>query len=308
MSKVYADIKTEIGSKIQKSDPTYKTNVIADIVNRNYELLWNNFIWPEICVVDEEVTVTSGSPYVYLPKRCGEILVITQRESNIVLSPQTYQTFQQRYLGSITSSGYSVTYHPAGEFGVKSQPSAASQLVFVSSSASDTSQYIRIWGIVGNEELSEKVLLSGTGTSTSVNSYTEVNRLSKDSTTAGTITVTDGTNTIATISPTETESRYKRIRLYAVPSSAFTVYLTYKRRFKKLVNNEDTLEIPIEPVLIKLCYSDCLNDRKKFSEARMIKQEATGDLNATMNAHAILPDGVTQTFPQVEKLPDDMVI
>ena len=298
---IFTTLKTEIGNKIQKSDSTYLAKIGA-FLNRRYETLWNMYPWTPLVIIDEVVTTTAGQSALYLPKYVGQIICLTQRSTNAIILPTSPYVFQRQYLDTITEASDPIAYVYAGESAVKAQPSAASTITVQSSSTSDITQKVRIWGKVSGEEISELVSLSGTTAVAGTNSYTSISRVSKDAVTAGYVTVKASTTTLATISPRETASTYTKINLYKTSATALSVYLTYRKKFQKLDYDEDVIEIPvIEPTLVQLGYSDCLREQGQFSKASMEENNAWTDLNKLILGSEVQKDQVIQMLPHIER-------
>ena len=303
----FTNLKTEIGKKIQKTDSTYLTK-IGEWINRRYEDLWNKYLWTSIIVIDETVTATAGSSELYLPKDMGQIICLTQRVTNAIILPNSPLIFQKRYLDTITNQSDPVAYVLAGESFIKKQLPSASTVTIESSSTADITQKVRVWGKVGGEEVSELLTLTGTTAVTSSNTYSSISRISKDGTTTGYVTIKYSTTTICVIAPDDNVSRYIKLLLYYVPSTNIVIYCTYKKRFRKLVNAEDIIEIPaVEPFVIRFVYSDCLREQRQFAKAEAEENRANGDLNTMILGVEVMKDQVIQMMPHTEVLEIDKI-
>jgi len=298
---IFSDIKTEIGNRIQKSDSTY-LGYIGKFFNRRYETLWTMYPWTSNIVFDEAITTVANQAALYLPKYVGQIICLTQRETNAIILPTSPYVFQQQYLDTITNAADPIAYVYSGESAVKTPLSSASTVNIVSSSATDTTQKVRIWGKVSGEEVSELLTLTGTTAVTGTNSYSSISRISKDSVTTGYVTIKAGATIIATLSPREAASSYTKINLYYVPDSAISVYCSYRKKFTKLDYDEDIVEIPvIEPALIRLTYSDCLREQGQFSKAEVEENRAWEDFNKLILGSEVQKDQIIQMLPHVER-------
>ena len=152
-----------------------------------------------------------------------------------------------------SDQGTSRYYVPQGYEYVRAQPSAAGTVSIVSSSASDTTQRVRINGLVSSAPTSENIgVLNGTTTVTGTTSWDAgtVNTLTifsavKDATTVGRITVTRGSDTLAIIPPSLFAEERQPIFLWPEPSAANTMRGHALRRPRKMVNAEDFPDYPV---------------------------------------------------------------
>ena len=301
----FSDYVTEIGQKIQKTDTNYKTQ-IQNFLNQNYERLWNKYLWRQAIVIDEAVTTTASSEFLYLPKTVDKIIVLTDQANDVVLVPYDAHILMRKYLDQITNASFAKRYTYAGEYGVKNQPSA-SAVIQVLSSTADTAT-IRIWGISSSEEITELLTLNGTTAVSSTASFTALSRVAKNATTTGTVTVRQITNNreLATLAPSEKVVRYIRIRLHDIPDSADTLYLTYKKRFKRLVNDQDIIEIPVLPMLTDLTTADCLREQRQYQKAEALEARAARDLQEFITQEEMQSDSNAVSMPEVHRAADDV--
>ena len=130
---------------------------------------------------------------------------------------------------------------------VQNQPSSASVVTVVSSSASDTSQTVRINGTDENgTQITELLTLNGVTDVVGSTSFTEINQVVKGSTTTGNITVTSnsGAVTIVRISSFQLAREFQPINLFPTPSGAVTYVIRGMQRARPMVNAEDTPDLP----------------------------------------------------------------
>jgi len=130
---------------------------------------------------------------------------------------------------------------------IKAQPSAASAIAVSSSSASDTTQKINVFGIVSGYPDYEELSLNGTTAVSSSKSFTTVDRIVKDSTTVGRITATSNTAavTVAVIPAGDTTAGliYRKVKIYPLNDSSFTMNVYYYKDPYRLVNDNDVHEL-----------------------------------------------------------------
>lgn len=126
------------------------------------------------------------------------------------------------------------------------QPLAASVATVVSSDITDTNQKVTIYGIVSGYPDQETLSLNGTSAVAGNKSFTSIDRVSKDLSTIGRITVTtnSGNATIAVLPVGDTTAGifYKRVKLWPLPSTVFPMQVQYYKQPYRLVNDSDIHE------------------------------------------------------------------
>ena len=306
MVEVWSRIRAELGRRVQKTDTAYRTNLL-EMFNANLERVWRKYLWRQSIAFDEVVTTVAASEWLYLPKTVEEVLILTDRVNDTILLPQHVQVLMRKYLDTIETQSIARRYTHAGEYGVNVQPSVSALVEVRSNAQCDGSQTIRIWGISGGNMLTEAIALNSLTWVASVNAYTEIHRVSKSATTNGVVTIREQTanTTLSVISPWEYIPRYPRIRLHEVPDSADTLYLTYKKRFIRIVNDEDVVELPVVPVLMDLTYADALREQRQFQKAQIVEQRARADLQDFIQEQSMQGDTFEQSLPDVPMLDID---
>lgn len=128
--------------------------------------------------------------------------------------------------------------------GVLAQPSSASTIKLLSSSASDVTA-VTIEGIVGGE-IDREVLTLVAGTKTSTKQFTAVHSISKADTSTGRITVTSNSDTVTLgiLGPLHYTKRYIHSRFYPITDAAYVAAYDFIPWTPELVNDSD---IPLLP-------------------------------------------------------------
>lgn len=130
------------------------------------------------------------------------------------------------------------------------QPTNASVVSIVSSSASDTTQSVFVKGMNSSGvEVSENVTLTGTSAAATTNSYARIKSVSKSENTYGAITLTCDSKTIAVLSPKSRIARYSVMRLWKTPSDAITISAPYIMKPTELIDDNDYPIIDIEDII-----------------------------------------------------------
>ena len=138
-------------------------------------------------------------------------------------------------------------YRMWGEDTVKLQVPTATPLMLVSSSAVDTSQQVTIFGNVAGNLSYETVTLTGTTATQTSLQFENVERLAKNNSTTGFITVTSsrGNYTIAVLPMGDTTAsvKYSKVQIFALPTREFDMYVHYYKDPYRLVNDGDIHEM-----------------------------------------------------------------
>lgn len=283
-----AIMKALVGKKINKTDSTF-LDKIEGFLNSRYEDIWDRHNWPQksrkvtaIATADAETMIIDANDLDY-------IVDIHDRVNNIDLNSIDASRGGRGHVDSQDESGIP-NFYWYEKTTVRAQPSAASVLALVSSNNNDTSQKVRIWGRdANNNQINELVSLNGTNSKNSTLTYTTVDEVTKDSNTAGVVTITSNSAavTVARINPSDYKPSYVEIHLVKRPDSAISYTVTYKRAFRRLVNAEDVPLIPCQGAMKIGGYADTLYEQKKYAEARAVEQNPINEWDGTTYEGAI---------------------
>lgn len=138
-------------------------------------------------------------------------------------------------------------YRMWGENTIMAQLPTATSLKFVSTSASDTTVQVIVFGDIAGYPTTETVTLNGTTTITTSNEFISVERVAKDSNSYGRITITSsrGNYTIAVLPAGDTTAtvKYSKVQLYPLPNRNFDINVYYYKDPYRLVNDDDIHEM-----------------------------------------------------------------
>lgn len=113
--------------------------------------------------------------------------------------------------------------------------------------ANDSDLYITIWGKVSGVPVIETVVLTGTSTATSTNTFDAGQIfISKSKDTEGTITITKTTGgaTLLILTAQERGAYFKVISFYPIPSSVETITIRYYEGIRPMINDGDVPHLP----------------------------------------------------------------
>ena len=148
---------------------------------------------------------------------------------------------------SLTEKNTPTHYRMWGEDTVKMQIPTSTPLRIVSSSASDTTQEVTIFGKVAGNLSFETVSLGGTTATQTVFEFESVERVSKNNSTVGFITITASRSSyqlaLLPMGDTTATVKYSKIQIYPLPTRAFDMNVYYYKDPYRLVNDGDIHEL-----------------------------------------------------------------
>lgn len=148
---------------------------------------------------------------------------------------------------SITTKGTPTHYRMWGADTVMAQVPTATPLLLVSSSGTDSTVQVTVFGKVAGYPYYETVTLAGTTTTKTAYEFESVERVAKDGSTAGRVTITSsrGAYTIAVLPAGDTTAtvQYSKVQLYPLPNRSFPINVYYYKIPYRLVNDDDIHEL-----------------------------------------------------------------
>lgn len=269
---IFSDLKTQAGALLERSDAAMLTK-LGYFINDGWRFIAAHRPWCGL-LRQSTFTSTTGLDYFITSSEVDQVIDLSERSTPIVLALQRYYAMLNKHFDAVgVTTGNPVTASPMGEIGVMAALAADGTLSVVSSSASDTTPKVRVNGYDSNlVPVTEVLTLTGTTPVTSANTYTSKEgyepRFSKDADTVGIVTISAGAVTLARLAPEEREVRYRKWKVWPTFSSAITVYMTFKRRIRELVNDEDTPDIECDNALKMFAFARALQEKRQFTKAK----------------------------------------
>lgn len=186
-----------------------------------------------------------------LPIQVGHSAFLWHKQYGFPL-PLTYMPTQTFYESGAfdTVENIPVAYRMWGADDAITQVKTSGTISLSSSSSSDTSVSVTIFGIVSGYPDYEIVVTNstnGTTAAVSTKSFSSIDRISKNQATVGRITLTmdSGLTTIAVlpVGSTTSEIKYSRVQLYPLPNATFPINVYYYKLPYQLVNDADVSEL-----------------------------------------------------------------
>lgn len=204
-------------------------------------------VWDGDDDTDAEYEILPQMEY-NLPLQAGHKMFLWHNEYGYPYQ-MGYVTDQEFYSSGIneTDTGTPTHYRMWSEDMVKKHPLAASVMTIASSSISDTSQKVTIYGTVSGYPDWEQVTLTGTTSANGTKLFSDVEMVVKDASTTGRVTVTANSakTTIAVLPVGDTTAgiMYHKVQLYPLPNTAFDINCQYYKIPFRLVNDYDVHEL-----------------------------------------------------------------
>lgn len=257
---------------------------VKDWARTRYDRIMRSFPWTEI-LRSYNLSVTAGTRDYALRYDLEDIVKIWDTTHGNEITAYPIQDHVRFNAVTLEISGNVQTGNPdqyieIGSKSVSALLSTADKVQVLSSSASDvTPMVIRITGEVSGIAVSESLTLTGTTAVDSSNTYDSGSELivtagTSDGTLVnlvGVVTVREKTtpaNILAKLAPNERAPYYRWIRLSAMPSSAFTAQVWYKKRWMPLVNDNDAPLVPCANELVEGIVADALWEDGQSNEAQ----------------------------------------
>lgn len=310
----FSEMVDQVAERINITDTAYKTK-IKDWINYRYDDIISRYDWPQLYRTGS-TAVAAGDSTLTLPRDIDVLLNIHDRTNDISLSPLNPSAGGRGYVDSIDNSGVTYIYWFEG-VSVLAQPSSASVLAVVSSSASDTSQTVRIWGTDSNgAEVNDSVTLNGTNAQNTTVSFARVDRVSKDSNAAGLVSATSnaGAVTVFKMDPYNFGTSNNVIRLMPPSGSAVTFNYTYKFKLPRLLNDEDTPMLDCSHCLVIGAYVSALRQQRQHSKAKALEYNPNepydpttyeGKVRSLIQKFDQQQENVPAMWPEIRRSRDD---
>ena len=186
-------MQTNVTTDVQDTSTALKT-IVKEYLNNRYFQVLRSINWK--CIQpDYNFDTVAGTQDYVLPDDFSKPMKVADSTNGSELAEWDWEHIVRRYPDSYATSGDPERYSIL-EDKVWEQPTSASVLACVSSSASDTSVTLLVRGIAGGVEVNETVSLNGVTPVNTTNSYTRVTAISKSVATVGYVTITSNSTAV----------------------------------------------------------------------------------------------------------------
>lgn len=248
----FGELITNVGTLAQRSgDSTYALK-IPIWLNMAQSYAANKYdFWSELQALPWDFTTVNAQERYYLPSDFDKPFRIFDLTNNKKLAMATREEYYDANISNISAqtTGVPDTAMLYGINAIARLPTTSFTVKAKSSNASDINNFVvRVEGFID----SAKTILGYTNITISSSSPTvyvsdpnavsfyQITRVTKSGDTVGFFTLADNSNNIlATIPPNDRESRYPVLYLGLIPNGTFNYEILYKRKIKKLIDNND---------------------------------------------------------------------
>lgn len=293
--KNFSDLKTEVGANIQDTSSQMAT-VIGRFLNRRLRDALQRIHY-DPTRLDYSFSTTAGTRDYLMPDDFEHEVYVYDSTNKKTLAPINYQQYIDNYASDTTTQDISDYYLVYDDL-VHTQPTSAGTVAVVSTSTSDTSQKVRVKGIVSSVEDTEEVTLNGTSSVAGTKSFTRILSVSIDSSCAGKVTVTRGSDTAAIFRPGDKTMRLKKMRLVRTPSAVATIEVIYKMAFLPLINGQDYPPVEISDILAIGAEADGWRYKRQFDKATAMDYEYERKIEEYLFTQETRPNRTPATRPQ----------
>jgi hypothetical protein len=262
-----------------------------------------------------EATVTVASVVdqaAYVLANIAKILRIWDPTNQRVLFEMSQQDL--RLIDPVPISGTPEAFIWTGRQAVAMQPSDASSVFVVSSSAADISQTVTVTGVItGGYPRTATVMLTGTtpvDVSATTSTWTRLDKFYLSAAAVGVVTLTEdsgGGTELAQITDGQTQTLYTGFTLYPTPTAAITYQVDITRATTDLLSATDEPLLPLDfhDLILLWVVADeyqHVND-ERYAIARSEAERREGEMLYFLSETAIgRPFSLTRSFQRPSQL------
>jgi hypothetical protein len=257
--RTFAQLRTEV---LQWLDESAATSSSSSYLNVGYALKqahtirltedsWKFMLWPRW----ESFTTVAGQSSYSLHQEFHRPLIFKNTSRDVTLIETPSRNIENAGIDLIADTNTD-RFQLWGRSPVLAQPTSASVIRIVSSSASDNTaaKAITITGDTASGVTSESITPNGTTPVSGTTSFTQILGVTKGAEWAGTLTMTSNSAAVTnlTLFPTEYGRSYPQLQYLGTPAAGETVQYRFYRKPRELANDNDLTDIPppFERVLV----------------------------------------------------------
>ena len=245
MFKNLSGLRSELLNRLKTNSSLVGTSRLTDWLNDAQDDVSTEIDLENL--IEEDTILTVANQRKYLSSfEFNKIMSVVDVTQNLDLSHKLPGQFDS-YDPSRDDTGAPFSYSTHGLDWSDAQPDTAATISIVSSSTSDTTQKVRINGLVSGVRDTELLTLTGTTTATGIKLFSEIASIAKDESTTGRVTVTSndaGTTQLALMAPAEKAVQRTPFFFYPIPSDVRTIRLKGYRRPHRMIYDQDFPDMP----------------------------------------------------------------
>jgi len=283
--------------------PTKLYTMCLSWLNRRYELLWDAYAWRNEKLVGVNISVTANEGTIIFPQAVDAIRAL--RDSDIPVGAISEITLARFTPQAFTEDGTKAyNYFQKPDSPVLVQPTAASIVKVLSSATTDTSDNIRVFGLVSGVETYEDITLDAANSTTPVSGSTSWDAgglvsISKPLT-DGRITIRNSADAeLGTIAPWDNKGAYRQIELYPTPTTSTTLYAEATRKFPRLTSDEDTILLAkAEGALFEMLMAEIYEYAEEDAKSQAAEAKASALVSGILNTEEVKNEEDKRSYPE----------
>ena len=315
MILTFREIQRQVQAKLQNTGvSTSAANdllpKIKDWINVRYMRVYRSFFWEE-SINSYDLTLTASQEEYAFDRDVSEIIGVWDKTNAKVITQDTILNHMRYKADYLDKTGNVITDNPVrwrsvGSFTCKNAVGAsAEQISVVSDDAADVSpQIVRVVGLVSETEIGNDIVLTGTTSADSVDTYDATQKLTiavgtnnqSRKSIAGKITVSGKTSgtIFAVISPFEFAHLYHWFKVSPTPKASGTQptwEIWYKKAFRRLVEDTDIPVLDCSAEIAQGAFADALREDGLEQEATVAEQifsTMVSELQSIKKDHTII--------------------
>jgi hypothetical protein len=310
----FENMRQQVGRMIGDTVTSNRQTIINDWLNTNYDNVARAHRWPSLTRASEsELSFTAGERFLYLPQDLQEMYFLYPKDRPELPNAETPSSLFHRTALQQDSSGVVRSFAPAGEYGRKADFHTDAELITVSPDASETAASVdhRIEGLDSAGVPYGETVNTATNVSANTSAtFTEIFSISTNGLQTLKVTYSGATSTneYAVIPADEQTARYKRIRLYQLPDTADTYTLYYKKRVKRLIDDDQIPEIPVSHVIMHMTVADQFRQQRRWQVAAVSHEQKAQQALEQVLREEFQGSNVQQSIPYLSRTRNKQVV
>jgi len=257
----FSELKDKSSALCQRTGATDFKSQLGDYINLLLENLYYSLDTSLELKAFKEFTSVDGTFKYYMPSDFEKPIKLHDITNDKTIYPELLEVYYEDNQASVNDADESDadTYMMREVVGVSVQVATTGDTVKAkSSSTSDNTAAgikVRVEGYLDSSLTilgSETITVNGTTAVAGTTTFYKITHYSKNNNSTGYISLTNSTGTtLAVLGDIERVARYKCLELRQVPDDSTTSYrMIYKKKFRRLVNDEDYPFIDADSYLI----------------------------------------------------------
>ncbi len=237
-------LRTELRSRGKVNTSALTDARLNGFLNESQDDVSNEFDFSHL-YQEESLSTVAASRLLYTNYSYNKIELVTDVTANLPVCYQDEDWIREQD-PNMTQTGNPYVWSLWGYSYVRNQPSAASVVTVVSSSAADTDVDVYVKGLVGGVERTEVINTNGVTPIAGTLSFTELFSIVKEGVSVGVISATTnaGAVTVVQFAPHLESDEKQPIYLWPTPTDARTIHVRGFRKPRRMTEDGDFPDLP----------------------------------------------------------------